>query len=791
MPKGTQRAIELQFPLKGVNRRLAYASQPPFSTPDALNVRPDQTLEGRAPGGSRPGLSKAYYEILGVGSAVRLLNSVTITDSSGFDFWSDDFQGTTLGSQWSTASWLTYSPAILPKAASSVVYNAEVGCVRDALSALNTSQSYLLEIYVTPWAGQHHGKYRIYARMNNSNPALTTDGVVAELNHTGATGNYTGSLTVYVAGVATTTAFTPGSIGSAQGGWFRMLIAGNNVSCTWMGTSVLGSTAVGAPAGARFGFGMHCTVDGGKTLVDTFRVQYYRTGNNERTRTLLVASAGGTVYKESWIGQLTAVSSNLTLASDRQLQSAEYLQKLYIADCSAPLASGTDGVIGGVGNDELSAASIPDCSALGANIYDYRVVLSNTTGSTAGTYAITSIQAAHVHLSPAPGAGTGTYRLERSPKIYDPVANTLTAWTATVSAGQVPSGCPSIAAWADRLVLAGAPVAPHVWYMSKKTDPLDWNYSPTDPTDPARAVAGTDDAMGSIGHPITALIPHSDDYLIMASPSTLKVMRGDPAYGGMFNLLSPNVGAIGLKSWCHGPNGELVVLTRDGIYIVPPGLGYPQSLSRELMPQEMLDVDPTLYTVLMEYDIRFRGVNIFLTPVSPRAHTNWWLNWETKSFWPEQYQTTHEPTALFNYVADSAEDSAVLIGGSDGYIRRHRRINETDESYEITSYVLYGPFRGWDVFNDGILSELVATMSEGSGRITWAVLYGRSPEAAITSTARHTGTWSVKTDGGRQYSTRPRARGGAMLLKLENADTNRRWGIEQVMAILDFAGRSR
>ena len=43
------RLIGLQFPLAGMNKRLAYQSQPPYTTPDALNVRPIGTaLEPRS-----------------------------------------------------------------------------------------------------------------------------------------------------------------------------------------------------------------------------------------------------------------------------------------------------------------------------------------------------------------------------------------------------------------------------------------------------------------------------------------------------------------------------------------------------------------------------------------------------------------------------------------------------------------------------------------------------------------------------------------------------------------------
>ena len=46
---------ELLFPLAGLNRKNAYQSQPPYTTLDALNVRPYRPESKRMAGGSRPG----------------------------------------------------------------------------------------------------------------------------------------------------------------------------------------------------------------------------------------------------------------------------------------------------------------------------------------------------------------------------------------------------------------------------------------------------------------------------------------------------------------------------------------------------------------------------------------------------------------------------------------------------------------------------------------------------------------------------------------------------------------
>ena len=50
---------ELLFPVAGLNRKNAIQSQPPYTTLDALNVRPYRPESKRMAGGSRPGFHNA------------------------------------------------------------------------------------------------------------------------------------------------------------------------------------------------------------------------------------------------------------------------------------------------------------------------------------------------------------------------------------------------------------------------------------------------------------------------------------------------------------------------------------------------------------------------------------------------------------------------------------------------------------------------------------------------------------------------------------------------------------
>jgi hypothetical protein len=785
-----EKVVDLRFPVAGLHKRYAVQSQSPFSTPDALNVRPTETLAGRERGGSRPGLGKAFYDLLGSGNPVRLLNQVTTVTADDWSFWSDNFKGSSLGAAWSAATWVDASlPSILPGDFADVTYNTARGAVRSALT-FDTSLAYEIGLYITPYGGSHNGKYQIFARMNSTPNLTSTGGIKAELIMTDALGTYSGSLKVYdSSGTLTDThAFTGGGGATTpQAGWFKLRITGNNCVCTWLENTVLASTAVSAAVGSRFGFGMEATVAGGICLVDTFRVQYKTAAgsNVQCRRRRLVASANGSLYSEDQLGKLSAVSTSCTLASDRNLQSAERGQKLYIADNGTPAKIGTNGSTD-VAGTLLDDASVTDWTALGINTLDHVVVVLSGVGATAGTYAISTIHATNglTLASSAGSSATGiSYRVERAPKVFDPTAGTLAIIAAT--AGQVPTGCTVCCLYRDRLFFAGQPIAPHAWFGSRQGTLTDFDYSQTDA---ARAIAGTTADAGLVGEDITALIPHSDDYMIFGCPNSLWIMRGDPAYGGSLDNLSYSAGIVGKSAWCRGPQGEVIFLARSGLHVIAAGgSGYPQALSRDKLPREMIDIDPTMYTALLEYDQRDRGVHIYLTSAENKGQYHWWFDMQSNSFWPVSLSATHEPTATLAYTSASAEDSAVILGCRDGYIRRYYNSQGSDDGTAFSSYVFYGPIRtGRSDYDEGLVKEIFGALGANSGGVTWSLHVGENHESALNASSFASGTLAA----GMNYRFRPRARGASAYLKLTNVDT-RPWAVERIGAKIKQSGAQR
>ena len=224
-------------------------------------------------------------------------------------------------------------------------------------------------------------------------------------------------------------------------------------------------------------------------------------------------------------------------------------------------------------------------------------------------------------------AATGS---KQAPKVYDPIANTLTILAADSGKGQVPTGCPIIWRFLDRVFLAGAAIAPHVWYCAREGTSTDWDYAALDNE---RAVAGTASAAGVPGDPIVCAFAHSDDYSIIGCRNSIWRMLGDPVSGGSLNAVSRTVGIIGPDAWCLGPDGSLIFLSLDGIYSLDAGAElYPTSLSRELMPMELVNIDPNQATVSLQYDVSDRGIQIYTTRKVPiQKNIGGWIGWDGKN----------------------------------------------------------------------------------------------------------------------------------------------------------------
>ena len=411
-----------------------------------------------------------------------------------------------------------------------------------------------------------------------------------------------------------------------------------------------------------------------------------------------------------------------------------------------------------------------------------------------GTYLVVNPNGNQVNFYPPLPVTSGytgnitgvAYRVVRTPKIFDPKLNTIYPHLATK--GTAPAGCRFVTLYRDRLVYAHTDAQPNVWYMSRQGDPNDWDYSKDDS---GAAIFAQSAVAGQLADPITALIAHGDECLIVGSYNSLWIIRGDPGYGGSMDQLSRKIGIIGPQAWCRTPDDMCVFLSHDGLFVVPAGCaGFPTSLSREKIPNELLCLSSERASVSLEYDSLFRGINIMVTRLDGSEGEHWFFDWETKSFWRVKLQKDHEPFSQYERNA-WASCPITLQGGRDGYIRHFDRDEEVDDGdNEISSYCYLGPFhldrRG---FTEGMLSELQATLGTGSGSVAWSIHVGDGGQQAFEAAAQESGEWK---SGGLNYNAHPRSRGVSACVKVSaKAGSKRRWYLERITAVIRSAGRRR
>ncbi len=782
-----KRRLSIGFPLGGLDRSRSYRQQKPYTTVDCLNVVPYAQIEGRERGGSRPGMLRSIRNT-GVLEPWRLMIDSSISFPGTFTASIDDFKGGVISPVWSKPSWAT--DAILPLDRDLAYTDdtlSDAAMVRDALPIDVTPGgelgSYIVDMFLVPHNGSYRGKYTIYVRMDNSSPDPTDEGVVCELVMEDDEGTFSGTVTSYTGGVPTAEAMLSGSIGNSVPGTFTVKVTDDEVGCMFANRNLRTLAAVDSHSGLRIGFGMETTVAGGRNLCDYLRVQYYSTESAAPLRSMVLCSADGRIFFESRFGWLTeSTVTDLTLRDDVPLAATQSGQKIYVADYGDLRALGDDGVISG---STLDSATYTDWSTLGIITDDDVVVISNGTGSvTDQTYEIDSVAAGAVTLTAPPGDGNCSFRIERGPKVWNPDTDFQTMDLMRATAGQVPTGCPLITNYLDRVVLAGAETAPYVWYMARVSDELDWDYSQTDSE---AAVSGTSSIAGTPGEAITALIPSSEDYLLIATRLSLLRMRGDPAFGGDLVTLSRAIGVVGKDAWCATPTGEIVFLSAGGVYVLPPGgNASPIPLSDGRIPNELKDVNPIETTVSMEFDVERHGIYIFLTSVNADGRLHFWLDWKTKTYWPMSFDADVEPTAICTGSGIKSEDVGVIIGSRDGFIRQFSKWADNDDGVLFSSYVDIGPIPLASEGNVGTLMSLSPVAAEASGNIACTVHPGLSAEAAANAASVASGTFVA----GVGPSVRLAGRGQVFRLKLTGTP-GRKWSLESIDAEVRDSGRKR
>lgn len=786
-----RRLLNLQFPGGGVHKRFAYAKQPPFTTPDARNVRPRSPLEERFTGGQRPGYGPEAVISSPTANPINMLEHLSYVDkTSKWTPYIDTFKNGLRG------EWLDF-----PGFSAGLTWDErseQVECsIGDVLASyvnlpVTVSSDRLCEVLCVPYQGSFNGRYTLFLSHQDP-PVAEFHGIEVVLTVVQGT-TYTGFVKWWQNGALLGNVALPGGdLGRPDAFWFRCLLTNTTPTTqVFLNEVRIFSQDTAVFEGQSFGLGLS-QLGGGifsagaqKCRASEFRVQYADTGGpGQVKRNIVVASYNGKIAIEEKFGYLATQNFNRTVRSDVHLLGAERGQQLFIADWSESISSsiGEGGeIISGI----LTMAGA-DFIADGVNNFDHVLRILSSGADIVGSYKITGRTTTTLTVLGAADGDDVVYEVERAPKVLTSIetAPSLDTWVATT--GAVPRGR-IIVLWNDRMVMAGDSESPNVWFMSRQGNAYDWDYG-ADPFDPQRAIAGNNSKAGIPGEIIRALAPHTDSYLVMGCENSLYVMRGDPGGGGVLANLSSRIGIVSARAWCHGPNGATIFLTKDGIYGLAPGGGqFPESLSRAVLPDEMRDINIEENTILLAFDMRDRGVHILSTPGSGKGQ-HWWFDWETKTYWPVEFEdNTVQARSILEYETTAPETSGVWFGDAKGVIRRFRRERIHDEDKYIANYIWVGPIRpGGDEYAEGIIAEIVGALATLSGPVSWELWSGNTAEEAFRSGQNiASGTFS---ETGVNFTEHPRARGAAVWIKLTAPTPISPWAMEKLTIAIEPSGR--
>lgn len=745
-PQDETTKVPLAFPLGGVNRNLPRSFQPPGTAWDALNVLPYDRY-GRARGGQRPGTGKLWQTAIGAPNGpVQLLKQATVAldpsvVTAGTQQAIDNFTFANGNLSAVDTNWVTYTGAPPTTDATRLVVASNK--VRSGLTFANPGYG-LYQPTVT--LGQVY-----IVRMTITPGAIAAQQifrVFARMNKgaptsTAVTCHLTLDAVTSTTSAATCKIYLTTDITSASG--------------TGLGTFTFPANAFNSATSYTLELQVNGDICHG--LINGIPYVSLTTATNSGQ-----VGIGFSVQA----GAADALCDDWTVFTGTQL--AVYRQNnivavdggdIYVGDIStqATLAPG--------GTDALTSNGNPSAAAL------FNIMYFVDGFSTIKQLDLTT-------------------RIVSTPTITSGGATTET--TTTLGLYQI------AASWRGRLVLAADRTNPQNFAMSKVGNPTNFDYSATTAD---AAFAGNASTLGRIGDPITALIPYSDDVLIIGGDHTLWAVKGDPAAGGSIDLVSDAIGVLGKDAWCKTPEGVIYFVGTGGLFRMTPG-GVPENVSSTKYNQFFAGINRATNYVTMAWDRDRQGCYVFITPVSTGTATHLWFDSRTDGgYWPLQFPNSTGPISTMVYDGDAPTDRLLLLGGREGYVMimstGSRRDETSSSTAAISSYVFLGPIQQFPPDGEAVIisadmdaGELFTTDQSDPTRWNLNVtMYGSNTAYEVTEgTPKYSDGRNFGTDGYMQVWY-PRIRGRWLSVKVSNSNDGDYWTFERLVLTLRRAGTQR
>lgn len=373
---------------------------------------------------------------------------------------------------------------------------------------------------------------------------------------------------------------------------------------------------------------------------------------------------------------------------------------------------------------------------------------------------------------------------------YDPIAGTTSTWTSQTN-GKMPARCRLVARWRGRCVRARDPSAPHQVHFSALGNFFDWDTAPPIPL----ATQACDLSTQATGLPpdiVNALVPYTDDLLLIGGEDSILRVTGDPMAGGSIDEITRTTGMAFGRSWAIDDQGVVYFAgSKGGVFRMSVD-GTLERLS-QARNGRVSDIERRLLTV-SQAQYRFEliwnhvddGLHVFLIPWgSPSsAVDHYFWSRATGGWFPDSFATADvQPTAVWteNNVATTERQMMLAM---NSYICRWDRTARDDSGVAIASSVTLGPIvkdpaRDWDVRG---VSMNLSKYQNG----VYAEFYASD---APDDTGTQIGTMRFEPGfNARKGLTAP---GGYVWMKLLNNQPNQRWAFERAVLYANPKGERR
>lgn len=272
-------------------------------------------------------------------------------------------------------------------------------------------------------------------------------------------------------------------------------------------------------------------------------------------------------------------------------------------------------------------------------------------------------------------------RADNKPWVFNYVTGAVDPLAET--AGTIPNDLRMFVVWQGALWGSGRLAAPNILYGSRVGDATDWDFSaPITDTGGAFFTGGENE--GLLNGPVTALVPHTKDTMLVSTTEGFRALRGHPRvtqYTSQHD--APYI--LGQGAWCKSPDDTLYYMSREGLIQVAPGDAINFiNISRGKLPVELMGL-PYTYAdpdISLEYDSLWNGIHITKRGQREQA---WWYDLTAGGFHRMTFESY--PRVLMDFAQIQTENESSVLYGGVGIKRMDRFGGET-----FTSKLAVGPF---------------------------------------------------------------------------------------------------